>query len=146
MELGKIKPAEGSVQDTKRLGRGDASGQGRSAGRGSNGYHSRSGSKAKHYFEGGQMPMMRRLPKRGFKNYPFKIDVQIVNLNQLAKLNVETIDVNGMIEKGLVKKADLPVKILGKGDIKTVIEVSADMFSKSAIEKIEKAGGKAIYS
>jgi len=90
--------------------------------------------------------MMRRLPKRGFKNYPFKIDVQIVNLNQLAKLNVETIDVNGMIEKGLVKKADLPVKILGKGDIKTVIEVSADMFSKSAIEKIEKAGGKAIYS
>ncbi len=102
MELGNIKPAEGSVRGTKRIGRGNASGQGRTAGRGSNGYHARSGSKAKLYFEGGQMPLMRRLPKRGFKNYPFRIDVQIVNLDQLSNLKVESIDVNGMIEKGLI--------------------------------------------
>ena len=146
MELGKIKPAKGSVKGTKRLGRGNGSGQGRTAGRGSDGYHSRSGSKAKLYFEGGQMPLMRRLPKRGFKNYPFKVEVQIVNLDQLSNLNLDSIDVNGMIENGLVKKAELPVKILGGGDISGAMEISADMFSKSAIEKIEKAGGKAIFS
>ncbi|NQU67044.1 MAG: 50S ribosomal protein L15 [Candidatus Marinimicrobia bacterium] len=146
MELGNIKPAEGSVRGTKRIGRGNASGQGRTAGRGSNGYHARSGSKAKLYFEGGQMPLMRRLPKRGFKNYPFRIDVQIVNLDQLSNLKVESIDVNGMIEKGLIKKAGLPVKVLGGGDITSAMEICADMFSKSAIDKIEKAGGKAIFS
>lgn len=146
MELGKIKPAKGSVKGTKRLGRGNGSGQGRTAGRGSDGYHSRSGSKAKLYFEGGQMPLMRRLPKRGFKNYPFKVEVQIVNLEQLSNLKLDSIDVNGMIENGLVKKADLPVKVLGGGNITSPMEISADMFSKSAIEKIEKAGGKAIFS
>ncbi len=145
MELGNISPAKGSVKERKRLGRGNASGTGRTAGRGNKGYHSRSGSKSKVYFEGGQMPLMRRLPKRGFTNYPFKKEVQIVNVEQLSKLGVDKIDVNGMIERGLVKKANVLVKVLGGGEIDTAMEISADMFSKSAFEKIEKAGGKAIH-
>lgn len=145
MDLGNLTPAKGSLKNRKRIGRGQGSGTGRTAGKGNKGYGSRSGSKAKIHYEGGQTPLMRRLPKRGFSNYPFKQEVQIVNVSRIDSLNLEKIDVNILIEKGIIKKAHLPVKILGSGDIKKAVEVIADMFSATAVEKIEKAGGKAIY-
>lgn len=145
MHLGNLKPAKGSIRDRKRVGRGPGSTFGRTAGRGNNGYGSRSGSTSKIHYEGGQTPLMRRLPKRGFSNYPFKKEVQIVNLDIISNLNIDKIDVNILIENGVVKKAHLPVKILGNGEIEKAVEVQADMFSASAIKKIEKAGGKAIY-
>tara|TARA_B110000116_G_scaffold30868_1_gene23133 strand:+ start:442 stop:882 length:441 start_codon:yes stop_codon:yes gene_type:complete len=145
MDLGTLKPAEGSVRDTKRIGRGNGSGQGRTAGKGHNGYQSRSGTKTRFHFEGGQTPLMRRLPKRGFSNYGFRKEVQIVNLEQVASLELDTVDVDILKERGVIKKTDIPVKILGNGELKKPIEITADMFSKSAIEKLEKAGGKAIY-
>ena len=145
MELGNLHPALGSTRDRKRIGRGDSSGQGRTAGKGHKGYHSRSGHKTKIHYEGGQTPLMRRLPKRGFSNYHFRKEVQIVNLDRISALGMEKVDVNTLIEAGIVKKAHQPVKVLGGGDIGSAVEVTADMFSKSAIEKIENAGGKAIF-
>ena len=145
MDLGNLTPAKGSLKNRKRIGRGQGSGTGRTAGKGNKGYGSRSGSKAKIHYEGGQTPLMRRLPKRGFSNYPFKQEVQIVNVSRIDSLDMEKIDVNILIEKGIIKKAHLPVKILGSGEIKKAVEVSADMFSATAVGKIEKAGGKVIY-
>ena len=145
MDLGSLTPAKGSVRKTKRIGRGNASGWGRTAGRGMNGYKSRSGSKSKLHFEGGQTPLSRRLPKRGFSNYPFMKKFQIVNLEQLTKLELAKIDFDVLYENGLVNKKNLPVKILGNGDISNEIEITADAFSQSAITKIEKSGGKVIY-
>ena len=145
MDLGTLKPSEGSVRNSKRIGRGNATGQGRTAGKGHNGYQSRSGTKIRFHFEGGQTPLMRRLPKRGFSNYGFRKEVQIVNLERIASLGLDTVDVTILHERGVIKKTDIPVKILGNGELKKPIEITADMFSKSAIEKLEKAGGKAIY-
>ena len=145
MDLGNLTPAKGSIKNKKRIGRGQGSGTGRTAGKGNKGYGSRSGSKAKIHYEGGQTPLMRRLPKRGFSNYPFKKEIQIINLNKIDSLGLDKIDINTLIAKGLIKKAHLPVKILGLGDISKPIEISADLFSLSAVEKIEKAGGKVIY-
>ena len=145
MNLGNLKPSKGSIRSSKRIGRGNATGQGRTAGKGHNGYQSRSGTKNRFHFEGGQTPLMRRLPKRGFSNYGFRKDVQIINLDMLVNLNVEKIDAKLLFDKGVIKKVDVPIKILGTGTIEKPLEISADMFSKSAIEKIEKAGGKAIY-
>ena len=145
MDLGTLKPTKGSISNTKRIGRGNGSGQGRTAGKGHKGYQSRSGTKNRFHFEGGQTPLMRRLPKRGFSNYGFRKEVQIVNLERIVSLNVEKIDVDILYAKGVIKKTDIPVKILGNGDIKSPLEITADMFSKTAVEKLEKAGGKAIY-
>ena len=144
-KLGNLKPATGSTSSRKRIGRGNASGQGRTAGKGHNGYKSRSGASVRFHFEGGQTPLMRRLPKRGFSNYGFRKEVQIVNLEQITFLEIDKIDANILFEKGVIKKLDVPLKILGNGDLKNRVEITADMFSKSAIEKLEKAGGKAIY-
>ena len=145
MDLGTLKPTHGSISSSKRIGRGNGSGQGRTAGKGHKGYQSRSGTKNRFHFEGGQTPLMRRLPKRGFSNYGFRKEVQIVNLEKIDSLKIEKVDANILHEKGVIKKIDVPVKILGNGDVKNPVEISADMFSKSAIEKLEKAGGKAIY-
>ena len=145
MDLGNLKPSAGSTTKRKRIGRGNGSGQGRTAGKGHKGYKSRSGSSSRLHFEGGQTPLMRRLPKRGFSNYPFKKIVQVVNLDKLEALGLKTIDVNILIENGIIKKANQPVKILSSGDLTFAIDVSADMFSKAAIKKIEKAGGKVTY-
>ena len=144
-KLGNLKPAAGSTSSRKRIGRGNASGQGRTAGKGHNGYKSRSGASIRFHFEGGQTPLMRRLPKRGFSNYWFKNSFQIVNLESINLLKSKKIDNNSLYENGLIKKLDLPVKILSKGEITKAIEISANSFSKAAIEKIEKAGGKAIF-
>ena len=145
MDLGTLKPTKGSISSSKRIGRGNASGQGRTAGKGHKGYQSRSGTKNRFHFEGGQTPLMRRLPKRGFSNYGFRKEVQIVNLGKIVSLKIEKVDANILHEKGVIKKIDVPVKILGNGDVKNPITITADMFSKSAIRKLEKAGGKAIY-
>ena len=134
-----LRYKKGSISGRKRIGRGNATGQGRTAGKGHNGYKARSGTKAKFHFEGGQTPLMRRLPKRGFSNYPFKKSVQAVNLDRIQSLGLEKVDVNILIEHGIIKKAYQPVKILSGGEITKPIDVSADMFSKAAVEKIEKA-------
>jgi len=145
MDLGTLKPTKGSISSSKRIGRGNGSGQGRTAGKGHKGYQSRSGTKNRFHFEGGQTPLMRRLPKRGFSNYGFRKEVQIVNLEKIVSLKIEKVDANILHEKGVIKKIDVPVKILANGDVKNPITITADMFSKSAIKKLEKAGGKAIY-
>ena len=145
MSLSNLNPAKGSIQSTKRIGRGNASGQGRTAGKGHKGYQSRSGTKNRFHFEGGQTPLMRRLPKRGFSNYGFRKEVQIVNLERISMLGIDKVNPAVLVEKGVVKHAEIAVKILGNGNIDKPIEITAHMFSKSAVEKLEKAGGKAIY-
>ena len=150
MGLDNLSPAKGSVKNRKRIGRGNATGQGRTAGKGHKGYKSRSGASNRFHFEGGQTPMARRIPKRGlgtgkFNHMQTKDLVQTVNLDRLEKISVEKIDINTLVEEGVIKKANNPVKILGNGEITNSIEVSADMFSKTAVEKIQKAGGKVIY-
>ena len=150
MGLNNLSPAKGSIKSRKRIGRGNATGQGRTAGKGHKGYKSRSGASNRFHFEGGQTPMARRIPKRGlgtgkFNHMQTKDLVQTVNLDRLEKISVEKIDINTLVEEGVIKKANNPVKILGNGEITKAIEVSADMFSKTAVEKIQKAGGKVIY-
>ena len=149
MSLSNLKPAKGSVRNTKRIGRGNATGQGRTAGKGHKGYKSRSGTKAKLHFEGGQTPLARRLPKRGMKIFSKvsrkKHIYQIINLEDLLKLKVQKINSQVLFEKGLIKKEHIPIKILGKGEFNKKMELSFNMFSKNAIEKIEKAGGKVIF-
>ncbi len=144
MKLGKLKPAKGATQSKKRVGRGHGSGLGRNAGRGDKGYHSRSGSKHRPWFEGGQMPLHRRVPKRGFSNYPFKKEFQIVNLSDLEKIDSVLVNPLIMKESGLVKYSLRPIKILGDGDLSKKIDVTASAFSSSAIKKIEKMGGTAV--
>ena len=141
MKLGQLKPTEGATHSKKRVGRGHGSGLGRNAGRGDKGYHSRSGSKHRPWFEGGQMPLHRRVPKRGFSNFLFKKEFQVVNISDLELLNVDTIDSNVLKNNGLVKYSMRPIKILGSGDLTKKLNVTANSFSKSAKEKIEKAGG-----
>ena len=141
MKLHELSPAAGSVKDVKRVGRGHGSGNGKTAGKGHKGQNARSGGGVRIGFEGGQMP--RRIPKRGFKNI-FGTDYAIVNvadLNQFAEGTV--VDAELLKATGLVKKVYAGVKVLGNGELTTKLTVKAAKFSKSAVEKIEKAGGKA---
>ena len=140
----KLNPTKGSVSSKKRIGRGNATGQGRTAGKGHKGYKSRSGASSRLHFEGGQMPLARRLPKRGFTNI-FSKEVQIVNISTIDKLDLKKIDIDILYDKGVINKKSIPVKILGNGEIKNSVEISAHFFSQSSIKKIEKAGGKVIY-
>ncbi len=140
MKLDSLKPKKGSTKNKKRVGRGHGSGLGKSAGRGNKGAGQRSGFKRRPWFEGGQMSLARRLPKRGFTNI-FKCEYQIVNVSSLNKFEVELITIENLKEKGLVKSALLPVKILGNGDLEKKVTVEANAFSKSAMEKIKKSGG-----
>jgi len=141
MDLSSLKPSKGATSNRKRLGRGHGSGLGRTAGRGEKGYHSRSGSKHRPWFEGGQMPIHRRLPKRGFSNYLFRKHFQIVNLGDIDALNADEVDSKKLFDNGLISSFLQPVKILGNGELKKAIKIRASSFSKSAILKIEKAGG-----
>ena len=145
----KLTPVSGSIKNRKRIGRGNATGQGRTAGKGHKGYKSRSGTKAKLHFEGGQTPLARRLPKRGMKifskSYRHKINYQIVNLGDLSSLKVAKVDSKVLFNKGIIKKVDIPVKILANGEFDKKMELSFNMFSKNAIDKIEKVGGKVIF-
>lgn len=145
MELHNLKPAEGSVKTRKRIGRGQGSGRGGTSTRGHKGAKSRSGYSKKIGFEGGQMPLQRRLPKFGFKNIN-RIEYKGINISTLQTLaekkNVTSIDISTLIDAGLISKND-KVKILGKGELKSKIEVKAHAFSKSAIAAIESLKGTA---
>ena len=143
MKLNNLKSPSCLDKNRKRLGRGRASGTGKTAGRGNKGYHSRSGSKQRPWFEGGQMPLQRRVPKRGFSNSLFKKEFQIISISKILKLGLNKIDLAIMIEKKLIKNANKPVKVLANGKIDKSIVVFANAFSESAIKKIEKSGGKA---
>ena len=142
MKLNSLVPDKGSIRNSKRRGRGHGSGLGKSAGRGDKGAGQRSGFKRRSWFEGGQMPLSRRLPKRGFTNN-FKKEFQIVNISKLDGIEEKKVDAKLMYEKGLVRSAFKPIKILGSGDLKQSVNIVATEFSKSAKEKIEKSGGTA---
>ena len=146
MNLSNLKPACGSTHTGRRIGRGIGSGLGRTSTRGHKGAKSRSGYKRKAGFEGGQMPLQRRLPKFGFKNAG-RVEYKPINLDAIQslveKLNVEKIGLNEFINAGLTS-ASQPVKVLGNGQLTSKVEVEASAFSKTAIAAIEAAGGKAI--
>src|SRR5258705_4776101 len=139
--LNRLRPAKGSTHKKKRVGRGPGSGLGKTAGRGEKGQKSRSGYSRKVGFEGGQMPLHRRLPKRGFTNI-FRTEYCVINLERLADLPDKEITPEVLVKAGLAGKKDL-IKILGDGELKSAITVRAHKFSQSAQEKITKAGGKA---
>jgi large subunit ribosomal protein L15 len=134
------KPA--SVKSSKRVGRGTSSGHGKTSCRGQKGQGSRSGFSMNPGFEGGQMPLQRRLPKRGFNNSVFTVNYEVINILQLAKLDVETVNKEVLFKVGLIKIIDSKVKILGNGEITKAIKVIADKFSETAASKIVKAGGE----
>ena len=143
MKLSELEAAPGSRKNRKRVGRGIGSGSGKTAGRGQKGQKSRSGGNPHPWFEGGQMPLYRRLPKRGFTNI-FRKEYEVINLGQLIKLKNESpITPVVLKSKGMIHKINL-VKILGNGELTKAVTVHAHKFSKSAKEKIEKSGGKAI--
>jgi len=144
--LGNLKYAEGSRKKRKRVGRGEGSGHGGQATRGMNGQKSRSGAKFKSWFEGGQMPLQRRIPKFGFTNI-FKVEYQIINLNALQRiaskyeLDNKELSLEDFKKYGLISTLKKPVKILGKGDLKSKLILKVNSFSKSAQQKIEAVGG-----
>jgi large subunit ribosomal protein L15 len=144
MDLSNLKPAEGSKHAKKRVGRGQGTGQGVQAGRGHKGAKSRSGFKFKRGFEGGQMPLHRRIPKRGFHNL-FRTEYAVVNLDMLAERfdAGTTITPALLVEKGLINNARRPIKVLARGDIAKKLTVQAHKFSGKAAEKIAAAGGAA---
>jgi len=143
MLLHELTPFPEERKERKRIGRGRATGQGCTAGKGNKGQNARAGTGTKAWFEGGQMPLARRLPKRGFKN-PFKVTYSPINLARLVEAFPETTDItlDAIYDRGLAPKG-APVKILGNGDLAKALTVEAHKFSASAAEKISKAGGSA---
>ena len=144
MKLHELSPAEGSTKESKRIGRGHGSGNGKTAGKGHKGQKARAGRGMNPGFEGGQMPLQRRIPKRGFNNI-FATEMAITNIATLDKYFEDgaTVTIDALIEKGIVKKTLDGVKILGNGEISKKLTVQANAFSDSAKSKIEAAGGKA---
>jgi large subunit ribosomal protein L15 len=143
MRIEDLKPAPGSTKKTKRVGRGIGSGHGKTSCKGHKGQKARSGGPKGPAFEGGQMPLQRRLPKRGFKNR-FTIEYAIVNLKDISKMEgTDIITAETLIERGIIKDLKNGLKILGEGEIKRPLTIKADVFSASAIAKIVAAGGKA---
>ena len=142
MKLNELSPAKGSTKARKRVGRGVGSGTGKTAGRGTKGFNSRSGGGVRPGYEGGQMPIHRRLPKRGFTNI-FKKKITIINVADLARFESNsTVDEAALVRSGLIKGTRDGVKLLGKGNIDYPLTVQVDQISKSAREKIIAAGGK----
>lgn len=143
MYIHELSPAAGSTKDVKRIGRGHGSGWGKTAGKGHKGQNARSGGGVRPGFEGGQMPLQRRIPKRGFNNI-FAVKPVVINVSDLEKFTDGTVvDTELLKAAGLIKKTDAGVKILGNGELTKNLTVKAAAFSASAKEKIEKAGGKA---
>lgn len=141
MDLSKLKHADGARKNKKRVGRGEGSGLGVTAGRGNKGYGSRSGSKKRSWFEGGQMPIQRRLPKFGFTNI-YRKEYQVINVEDLEKLKKkDNVTPELLFENGLIRKKTVPVKVLGNGDLKSKVNIKVNAISKTAMEKIEKQGG-----
>lgn len=144
MKLHELRYNEGSVKDSKRLGRGTSSGHGKTSGKGHKGQNARSGGGVRPGFEGGQNPLFRRVPKRGFNNYNFQTKYAVINVSDLNKFEDGAVVTPEILkEMGLVKKQLDGIKVLGNGNIDKKITVKATMFSKTAKEKIEKSGGKA---
>lgn len=142
MKLNELSPARGSRKAPRRLGRGVGSGRGKTAGRGTKGYNSRSGGGVRPGYEGGQMPLHRRLPKRGFANI-FGKNIAVINIRDLARFDKgAVVDEVALVEAGLVKGQRDGIKLLGQGEIKHSLDVKVNLISKSAREKIEAAGGK----
>ena len=145
MDLSNLKPAAGSTPSRKRIGRGPGSGLGGTSTRGTKGAKSRSGYKKKIGFEGGQMPLQRRVPKFGFKNIN-RVEYKAINLDTIQALaetkNLQTVDINELVNAGFVSSKQL-VKVLGKGKVERKLTVQANKFSSSAIEKLKEAGSKA---
>jgi large subunit ribosomal protein L15 len=139
--LSTLRPARGSTQARKRVGRGVGSGLGKTSGKGHKGHKARTGGGTNPGFEGGQMPMYRRLPKRGFTN-PFRVETQPVNLSQLKQMAATEVTAETLFAAGLIGKADAPVKLLGTGDADRAYSVRGLAMSASARAKIEAAGGK----
>ena len=143
MKLSELRAVPGSRKNRKRIGRGAGSGTGKTSGRGQKGQKSRSGGSPHPWFEGGQMPLYRRLPKRGFTNI-FRKEYEIVNVALFADLGMKNpITPEVMKEKRMIRKVD-SVKILGNGELSEAVTVHAQKFSRSAVDKIEKAGGKVV--
>jgi large subunit ribosomal protein L15 len=141
-ELTRLTPPRGGgVKEKKRVGRGQASGTGKTAGRGNKGQKARTGNMNFIGFEGGQMPIQRRLPKRGFSN-PFRVEYALINIGDLESLGLPEVDLDKLVESGAIKVRKGGLKVLGEGEITKAITVKAHKFSASAREKIEKAGGK----
>lgn len=147
--LSNLKYAEGSRKKKKRVGRGQGSGHGGTSTRGHKGQRSRSGAKFRAWFEGGQMPLQRRVPKFGFKNIN-RVEYVTINLDDLqayidkGKIRETSINKEYLLSNKLIKGKNKPLKVLGNGELKSKLEITADAFSKTAIEKIEKGGGKAV--
>jgi len=146
MNLHNLKPAEGSVRNIKRVGRGQGSGRGGTSTRGHNGAQSRSGYSRKRGFEGGQMPLQRRVPKFGFTS-PNRVEYKAINLDTIQeaveRLDAKVLNHEALLNNNMAKRKDL-IKVLNRGELSAAVEVHAHKFSKSAIEAIEKAGGKAV--
>jgi large subunit ribosomal protein L15 len=144
--IGNLTPAEGARKKRKRIGRGQGSGHGGTSTKGHKGHQSRSGFKQLRGFEGGQMPLHRRIPKFGFKNRD-RVEYQVVNLATLQRLADEgkfeggTVDFDALLELGVIRKSSMPLKVLGNGDISSRLHITAHKFSETAKEKIESAGG-----
>lgn len=144
MRIEDLKPAKGSTRGDRRVGRGVGSGLGKTSGKGHKGQKARSGGTKGAGFEGGQMPLQRRLPKRGFSNYPFSKEYAVINLKELSRLeDMEVITPEALRERGLVKDLKDGLKVLGAGELKKSLIVKAHAFSSVAQEKITAAGGKA---
>jgi len=141
LEISQLRPAPGSRKDRKRVGRGPGSGKGQQSGRGHKGQKARAGGRIKLSMEGGQMPIQRRIPKRGFTN-TFREEYQEVNLTALGKCAPGEVTPDTLKELGIIKTTRLPVKILGMGKLEAALHVKAAAFSKTAAEKIKEAGGK----
>ena len=146
MKLHTLSNPKGAKHSHKRLGCGVGSGHGKTSGRGHKGAKARSGGSVRPGFEGGQMPLYRKLPHRGFNNYKFTTEYAVVNVGDLEELGLEEITRDALVVAGLVRASDPLVKILGMGTLTKKVVVKADKFSKSAVEKIEAAGGKAILN
>ena len=143
MKLHELHPAEGSVKTRKRIGRGPGSGTGKTSGKGHKGQNARSGGGVRLGFEGGQLPLYRRLPKRGFSNARFKREYAVINLSDLNRFNDGDVVTPELLkEMGIVKKELCGIKVLGNGTLEKKVTVKAHKFSESAKEKIETSGGK----
>jgi len=145
MNLSNLKPQKGSIKKSKRIGRGEGSGHGGTSTKGHKGAQSRSGYKGKHGFEGGQMPLYRRLPKFGFKN-PGRVEYKGINLDVIQQLvenkSITVFDISVFVDNGVASKNDL-IKILGRGELKSKVDIKANAFSKTAVSVIEAQGGTA---
>jgi len=148
MKLHELKNVPGAVHRKKRVGCGEGGGHGKTSGRGGKGQTARSGGSIRPGFEGGQMPLYRKLPHRGFNNYNFRVEYPVLNVGDLASLDASITEVNAEVlaQAGLIRGGVSSVKILGDGEITRALKVTAAKFSESAKAKIEKAGGQAIVA